>query len=77
MLSPIIKCSICNADIQRNRLGPVPLYCSSACRQKAFRKKKLSQGFSILHGYYYKVYSKNLEIVIRIEQTDLTGSITL
>ena len=37
-----VKCRRCRTKIEVKPKGPLPLYCSSACRQRAYERRKHS-----------------------------------
>lgn len=49
-----LRCSVCNTFIVPGRLKRVRKYCSSSCRQIAYRQRKIASGLYIYRGYFYK-----------------------
>lgn len=49
------KCPVCgsirNFGAGRGRF--VRIYCQAACRQSAWRQRKIAQGFHFYRGYFY------------------------
>jgi hypothetical protein len=37
-----MRCKTCKQDFPRARAGRTPIYCSAACRQKAYRSRLVS-----------------------------------
>jgi hypothetical protein len=46
------NCSVCGSTRNFGRFS-LRQYCSSACKQFAYRQRKLANGFSIYRGYFY------------------------
>lgn len=44
------ECGHCGADITAGRRGPMPTYCSPACRQAAYRARKTTQVHDDING---------------------------
>lgn len=49
------QCANCGSTRNFNnpRGASLRTYCSDACRQVAYRKRKIAQGFRFYRGYFY------------------------
>lgn len=51
------KCSVCGStrNFGSGSGCTVRIYCQAACRQSAWRQRKIAQGFHFYRGYFYPV----------------------
>lgn len=46
------KCSVCGSTRNFGRFV-LRQFCSPACKQSAYRQRKIAQGFRLYRGYFY------------------------